>query len=354
MGKVNIFTIATATHILQIEEAKRRFACEDDDNYLIVFGNYKDSYQQLRNGVDCSAWKKVIFFYSPLYYLFDERGIPKRYTRIYKKWLYIFAYGRLMRKVKKWGKAQYFFTVNILANDVYMRRLMNEADFKRMVLFDDGTSTIHLVGHINSLYHQGVDPIVLNEVRLPKGITFFSNYRVQLERSEDDLVINQFDVQREKVVNPGGFGKKVYFLGAPLGRIYMEPDIYLGLLEKIRKHFGDQDVYYIPHRTENKTEISKIEKIFKILTIDAPVEKMLMDHTIERPGVLASCFSSGLANVASIFASEDDFRVQAFYIKQEYLKVHHKRIEGIYKSFEMLDGEKIEVVKAYDQLTEQL
>lgn len=348
MKRNNIFTIATATHILQVEEAKHKLGCEDDNNYLIVFGNYKDSYQQLLDGVDHSAWKEVIFFYSPLYYLFDERGIPKRYTRIYKKWLYTFAYGNLMRKARKWGTIQYFFTVNILANDVYMRRLMNEADFERMVLFDDGTSTIHLINHINRLHQEGNDPVVLNEVNVPKGVTFFSSYQLDLQRKEDKLIINEFDLQKTNIKNPGAFGDKVYFLGAPLGRIYMEPEMYLDQLRKISSHFEGKDVYYIPHRTENKEEIKKVEKIFKILTIDAPVEKVMLEGQIERPAVLASCFSSGLVNVASIFSGTDKFEVKAFYLKQEYLKVYHERIENIYKSFEMLDGERIEVVKAHD------
>jgi hypothetical protein len=343
----NIFTISTATHLLQIEEAKHQLKCEDNDNFLIVFGHYKDCYDQLYGKIDPRSWNEVYYFYSSSYFLFDDRGIPKKYTRSYKKWLYILAYPRLMRRIKKWGAIKKFFTVNILSNDIYLRRLMNEGDFERMILFDDGASTITLVDKMEKEIAKGNDPIVINEVRLPETVTFFSSYQLRLMRPGDLLVINDFSVQKRKIENPDNYGNKVYFLGAPLGRIYMKPEVYLDQLRKIKEYFKDRDSYYIPHRTENKNEIGEIAQIFKILTINSPVEKVLLEGEIERPAILASCFSSGLVNVASLFSGIDRLEVKAFYLKSEDLIVHHDRIEKIYNSFEMLGGERIEVVKEY-------
>jgi hypothetical protein len=343
----NIFTIATATHLLQVEEARYQLGCEEDDNYLIVFGHYRDCYDQLHGKVDASSWTEVYYFYSFLYFLFDDRGIPKRYTRIYKRWLYIFAYGRLMKKIKKWGVIKKLFTVNILSNDIYLRRLMNEADFERMVLFDDGSSTITLADKIDQEVAKGNDPVVINEVRLPEAVTFFSSYRIKLHRPGDELIINQFNLQQRKIKKPDNFGEKVYFLGAPLGRIYMKPEVYLSVLKRISQYFKGKDVYYIPHRTENQAEIDEVEKIFKIMTIDAPAEKILMDGQVERPAILASCFSSGLVNVAAIFSSSQRLKVKAFYLKPADLKVHHDRIRKIYRSFELLGDNSVEVVKDY-------
>ncbi|KYG79874.1 hypothetical protein AWW67_11225 [Roseivirga seohaensis] len=343
----NIFTISTATHLLQIEEARHQLSCEADDNYLIVFGHYRDCYDQLHGKVDPSSWTEVYYFYSFLYFLFDDRGIPKRYTRIYKRCLYMFAYGRLLRRIKKWGAIKKLFTVNILSNDIYLRRLMNEADFERMVLFDDGSSTITLADKIDQQVSEGNNPVVINEVRLPEAVTFFSSYRIKLHRPGDQLIINQFNLQQRKIKNLDNFGEKVYFLGAPLGRIYMKPDVYLTVLRRVSKYFKGHDVYYIPHRTENKAEIDEVEKIFKILTIDAPAEKILMDGQVERPAILASCFSSGLVNVSAIFSSTERLKVKAFYLNSEDLLVHHDRIRKIYRSFEMLDHNRIEVVKDY-------
>lgn len=343
----NIFTIATATHILQVEEARYQLGCESDDNYLLVFGHYRDCYDQLDGKIDISSWKEVYFFYSPLYFLLDDKGIPKRYTRIYKKWLYTFAYSRLSRKVSKWGSVKNFFTVNILSNDIYLRRLMNEGSFGQMVLFDDGSSTITLVDKIDQELAKGKKEVVINEVCLPPAVTFFSSYQVKLQRPGDKLIINNFSVQKKKIKNPEAHGTKVYFLGAPVGRVYTTPETYMNLLRRAKQYFGSEDVYYIPHRTENKAEISSVAEIFKIKTIDAPVEKVLMDHDIERPAVLASCFSSALVNLTSIFSSTDHLQIKAFYLKKEELLVHHDRIEKIYKSFDMLDGKRLEVVKDY-------
>lgn len=343
----NIFTIATATHLLQVEEARHQLGCEEEDNYLIVFGHYRDCYDQLYGKVDASSWKEVYYFYSSLYFLFDDRGIPKRYTRIYKKWLYTFAYGKLMKRIRKWGAIKKLFTVNILSNDIYLRRLMNEGDYERMVLFDDGSSTITLADKIDQEVSKGNQPVEINEVKLPDAVTFFSSYRINLYRPGDDLIINDFNIQQRKIKNPDQYGEKVYFLGAPLGRVYMKPEVYLSVLKRICKYFEGQEVYYIPHRTENQAEIAEVEKIFKIMTIDAPAEKILMDGEVERPAILASCFSSGLVNVAAIFASTERLKVKAFYLKSGDLKVHHDRISKIYRSFEMLDGNRIEVVKNY-------
>jgi len=343
----NIFTISTATHLLQIEEASHQLGCANEDNYLIVFGHYKDCYDQLHGKIDNSKWKEVYYFYSFSYFLFDDKGIPKRYTRIYKRWLYSFAYGRLLKTISRWGKIERLFTVNILSNDIYLRRLINEHNFEHMILFDDGSSTIPLVDRIHHEFKEGNNPVVINDVVLPNTITFFSSYEVAVPRPSDNLIINQFLLQREKIVKPNDFGDKVYFLGAPLGRVYMKSEVYHSILRRIKSFFGDKEVYYIPHRTENKEELQEVERIFKILTIDAPVEKLLINGALERPAILSSCFSSGLVNTASIFSYTDKMLVKAFYLESQDLLTHQDRIEKIYQSFEMIDGSRIEVVKAF-------
>jgi hypothetical protein len=339
--------MTNATHLLNIEEGIHSFGCKRKDSYLIVFGNSKVVWKQMMSRIDRSEWKKVIIFYKPAYFLFDGIGIPKRYTRIYKRMVYFYAFNNLMREVKGWGRIEKYFAVNILSKDVYLRRLMNELAYEQMIFYDDGASTIELVDKINELAQEGTEFIKINEVTLPEKIIFFSVYRLKLFRPQDQLVINSFDVQKSRIIKSVSDQNTIFFLGTPLGRYYMDFEDYLKTLARIKIYFLGSRLLYIPHRAETELELDSIGKVVELFFSDRPIEQLLIEGKVFRPRILASFISSGLANISSIYSDYPDLSVKAFYLKDEIIDEHKGLIEAIYNSFETLDKNLIEIVRDY-------
>lgn len=330
----NLFIATNSSHLFQIQEARCLFVNKDDHNFLVVFCDRKKALENIKNEINICDWNQVFYFYRNIDFLFDNFSfVPACLKFRLKKTVRKLRFKQFINQVNQ-VKVDNFFGINFFTEDLFIRPFINELDYERLYLLDDGASTVGRVNEIRNHFNQDNNSNFFLGVRLKESITFFTSYPVDVPRKNDKIVKNEFLYLKSQIIDPGKFNNEVYFLGAPLYLSYFSIDIYVDLLKRVvNKLDADYQckVYYIPHRMEPDKYLKKIEEVLQVKKIDKPIEMVYVYEPENRAKYLASFFSSGLINCALIFSESTDLKFEAFYVNQ--VNRNKTVIENLYECF---------------------
>ncbi len=249
---------------------------------------------------------------------------------------------RLNRFARSFSEIQNLFLGNYLQE--YMRHFARRANYRNLVLLDDGTDTIR----INSSRKQSSTQCEMERVvsRAKRGlhrylhdwdakhidsVTFFSSYALET-RAEDRLIRHEYSYCRN-LARQASRAEAVYFLGQPLVEDgYVSSGTYTSLIGRIRTHFSDSRFLYVPHKRESRVAVESLRDCLGLELMNPKLcieYHLVQDRTL--PRAVASFFCSALDNCRLIFGEE--ISVVSFYLAPELLLCCHDFVEDIYKYF---------------------
>lgn len=330
----NLFIATNSSHLIQIQEARFKFVKTDDQNFLVVFCDKKEALENLKKEININDWTQIFYFYKKIDFLFDNiLFIPSRFKFQFKKIIRKLRFKKFVNQIKQ-IEVNHFFGINFFTEDLFIRPFINEMEYHRLFLLDDGTSTIGRVNEIRQHFSKNQNSNVFFGVKLKESITFFTSYPINVPREKDIIVKNEFSFLKSQIIEPNKFNQEVYFLGAPLYLSYFSIDVYVDLLKRTAdKLFAKYqcNVFYIPHRMESEKYLKAIEEALPLKIVHKPIELAYVYEPQNRARYLASFFSSGLFNCAEIFSHLSDYRFDAFYLKD--VKRNKIELENLYQCY---------------------
>lgn len=170
-----------------------------------------------------------------------------------------------------------------------------------------------------------------------KSLTYVSPLDLQVQEDDSLYLINNKVDAKEKRNNK----EIIYFIGQPLPGIGLVTDqFYLDSLEKFKKKYSEQKVFYFPHPRENSKLISSIENIFEIKYNNVVFEEYFLGLP-NPPGIVASFYSSVLTNLIFFNTSS---KIIALEIPSRELNRYKSKVSSVYEYFHIIKNDKFQVV----------
>lgn len=332
---MNVFIIESPLQLINALEAKAYFKLRDHEcDLLILNGENPNTLKQMVRMVDYSKWRKV-----------KELG---------------FGSGRLSwvtRMITLKNQYQNYKNVEMVFIGDYradvMRDFVTVVNPKQAVLLDDGTVSLRIHKSLSSKRerehffereHNGKLKQLIKSLvyfgKTPKqnhikDLIFFTVYDLS---SNDYLTVIKNKYNHIKMVSSNKEKKnEVWFLGSPLAEKGIVPDrkTYQEYLEIVQSHYREYDIYYVPHRAEDPSNIEEYRKLgYKIVKPDMSIEFYLMAQK-SVPLIVASFYSSALGNIYNIFGEE--IQIDSFLINPSDLpEKNRKEIGDIYNYYEKI------------------
>lgn len=349
---MNVFLVASPLQLLHAEEAKHHFGLGAAECTLVVLPiQYRaDDVDQLRALVAPERWAAVHFLpaQGP-----GVQGAPQRSLvgRALGFWRYLDAIRGVSRRV---GRVERVFIGHY--PDRRMRHFAHAAQGAEVYLLDDGMATLTV--HARRAQGMAANTAAggLRGVRRRLGerllgarfgdlehVTFFTAFDLE-PGPGDRLVRNTYGYARA-AMRQRGEPEGVLFLGMPLEELgVLSGAAYRDCLRQVRAHFGEETVWYAPHRAEDSAKLAALEAEtgMRPRPFGAPIEWVLVNG-LAVPGVLASFYSSALESCRRIFA--EGLPVRAFRIDSEDIAVVHRTTIGnVYDYLERTSGESLRVI----------
>lgn len=347
---INVFVVYNSTHLLQVAEVRKKFKLSKEGSYLLVLGNKRHLYKSLRETVDSNDWEHVFFLYRNYDFTFDGiKFIADKFKRPVKNLLGHFRYKRFLKLLGKSGEINRIVASNFPSNDYFNRKFLSNTSCEELIHYDDGTASLIVMDKMS--YSNEHKQWYLGKVKLPESMTFFTSYALTMKRSEDKVVGNDFSLFKEVIVSSSVNHEIAYFIGGNIYAYYTTFEAYLNMLERIRAFFeskGVKEVIYIAHRNESQESLDRISEILDVQNHTKSFETLLIEETENRPGRIASFFSSALTTSSIIFNHLSEMEFYSFKmdetkkgLKNQYL------VDALYKDFEMNKLNDIKTIKDY-------
>lgn len=244
----------------------------------------------------------------------------------------------------------------------YFTLILNNLRTKaKIIALDDGNANIQIIKKINE---KRTPEIGNNSNRIKKSLYTIMGYSSKPIEPDEfftyyydlfpdpinvKLVKNSFNILSSRLSRKT-VGNFCYFLGNKISEVgivseakYLErlklAFTYIQLSSKISK------IYYIPHRGEDHTKISKLKNLVnvEILNAEMPFELFLV-FAEELPLSINSFFSSALDSAKRLLASE--IEINAFYVPSSEIS-KSSEIEKINMNYESYKNSDISVIKSY-------
>ncbi len=338
---MNVFLVETPLQLLNAIEAKHYF--ENTPACLVILDTSLYPRDSLDRIASTEAWDGIHWaaIAIPL-----ARAVPAVHASYlgervaeYHAYLQQFFSRRILGNLaRSLGATQNLFVGNYLQG--HQRHFANALSHQALYLLDDGTDTLR----INQSRKQSTKPPALLGFARLKGwlhrtlhewndretesLTFFTAYDLEI-RPGDSMLKNDYRHFRS-LSSTATRTSEVLFLGQPLvGDGYLNKLEYFEQLEKVKAHFKDEDLVYIPHKREAPALITELQSTtgIRVHRFDLPIEFELVAHG-RVPKAIASFFSSALENCRLIFG--DDMEIRAFYIDPRSLAPGCEFVEDIY------------------------
>lgn len=245
--------------------------------------------------------------------------------------------------------------------DMHMRHFANRLRFKELYLVDVGTDTLR----INRDRHTETEPAAATtaevvtvgrrptfkqrlkryladwDTRGVDSLTFFTVY--DLDSIVSDRVVRNDYAYLKSVAGGAKQSDKVFFVGQPLvDQRYLSWEAFRFCIGRVREFFIGQSIVYVAHPRESEAQLSVVREIgLEIKRFALPFEYAVMLNG-ERPGCIASFFSSVVDNCASIFGAT--FVIKAFRLPDALILKDHAVIRQIYAKYAKNKQASIEVL----------
>ena len=159
---------------------------------------------------------------------------------------------------------------------------------KKIILIDDGLSTLTLIKNFN----------------FKKKINVFTVYKNIESKEHIHILENNFQLLRSKKNNFRLSKNKVYIIGsASVERDSIEIKEFYRIIRSILSKNKNKEVYYVPHRLELLHNKLKIFKKLKIKKLNLPIEVALIRGKI-LPKKIIGFHTSALFNLQIIFKNK--------------------------------------------------
>lgn len=256
-----------------------------------------------------------------------------------------------LKYIKRSYKIQNLFIGNI--SEFSEKLCAININCERLWSLDDGAKTLVLKdfytaqnGKINCFDKTNINAFIKLLI-----LKFFSL------RTSKNIVVNWFTIFDFKPNNGGiihthrlsNFKKKInfigrhdnsseneiYFIGTNLinAGVLNNAENYFKLLGIIRKCYSNKKVFYIPHRLEDSSDISRIRELgFEIKEFDHIIEIAFLEMNIY-PCTIASFYSTALYSISKLFPETkvDFFELDQNYISPKFIS-STKIVEKEYKT----------------------
>lgn len=170
-----------------------------------------------------------------------------------------------------------------------------------------------------------------------RSLTYVSPLDLQVQEDDSLYLINN----KEEVKEKRNSKEIIYFIGQPLPGIGLVTDqFYLESLEKFKKRFSGQKVFYFPHPREDTKLISSIKNIFEIKYNKVVFEEYFLALP-NPPETVASFYSSVLTNL--IFFNTNS-RIIALEIPSRELNRYRSKVASVYNYFHIIKNDKFQII----------
>jgi len=362
---MNLFVIGTPLQLLNTIELRHAFNLTENHLVIVMDYNHWPKTTVWTRLVCSTEWKTVHYldlqstrceFRSPLVGEHLSRKLSN-YRNQYRQYD---NKARVDRVARKFLRVDHLVLGNYHGD--YMRHFANRVQYRRLCVVDDGTDVLLInqertrrlqeTGSVTSTvsgesawakFKKSLRESMLEwDARQANRIEFFTAYDI-VARPGDLVVKNEYSYFRKRMTSNGSNGSCM-FLGQCLVRDgYISQHVYLDYLRRVRSHFGDQPMLYVPHPREPEVLVNEIREHigFVIQRVDVPIEWHLMDEGA-KPSVLASFFCSALVSCRLIYGTRLKFK--AFQIMDEDVIKWPDLVRSAYAYFSTLPTPNIEVV----------
>jgi hypothetical protein len=352
---MNVFLVEAPHQLINGIEARQALCLMDNHVVIIVSRTHPaESFRPLvRNG----EWDSVRFIDERLRVRFRAQRYLRDHRSARIRNYYATAESRALRKKLDRIAASIGRAENLLVGCYFnerVRHFANVLPHDRLVLLDDGTTTLqiaearcrHAAGGVAHPYRRWTEPLV-NRVlgwnpRQRDRATFFTTYDLEIPPT-DRLIRHSYEYLRSCSA-AREHRDEVLFLGMSLYWEGVDEDTYLAQLRRVADHYAGADLVYAPHKGETEERIERISQLpgWTVRRHEGPVEYHLAMHG-PVPRVLASFFSSALENCRIIFGS--DLLVEAIYFDPELLPQQPHFVATVYHYFETLSSDHFRVIR---------
>jgi hypothetical protein len=357
----NVFIVDTTYQVLNAVEAVNALGLSN--NHLIILNESGGASTAYRKILDEKDWVQVI----DVWLTIDTDRcrftlLGPRLAESVIRWCARFQHFMRMRRANRIAR-QFVEVDNLFLGHYwkdykgFMRHFSNVIEHNKLYILDDGTDVIDInrrrralalvkegvlaAEHEDKMYFRNIARRLRRkywEMNLheAKSITFFSVYDLNV-RAGDFLAKNDYR-HLKSLARATSSNGEIYFLGQCLAEDgYMDAELYLDYLRKVKAYFAGTDIKYVPHPRESDAMVERVNGLlgFSIRKFDVPVEyALLTGHAL--PKVLASFFCSALESCTYIFSGK--IEVACFLIRPEHLKRARAEVSGIYEYFERKTG----------------
>jgi len=340
---VNVFFVETPLQLMNAIEAKHARALVG--NHLVVL--LSDIYPRgfFEPLLEDDSWDSIRYVESRV----PARGALRRRlqshasTRVRSYYETVELRGlrkRLDALAGPFGRAERLFIGNYYLE--HMRHVANVLPHDRLVLLDDGTTTLDIAEqrrrHAEGKPAQPgkswrarlVDRAIGWKLGHPAHATFFSMYDLNLSPA-DSLERHDYSFLRARAMRVER-GSEVLFLGQTIYYEGIAEEEYLARLRCVATHYGVDRFVYVPHKGEHRDRVRHIreELGLAVRTFDVPIEYQLAMRG-PLPGVLASFYSSALENCRLIFGA--DLTIEAVYLDPQLLTRGVEFVRRVYEYY---------------------
>jgi hypothetical protein len=347
---MNIFVVESPTQALNALEARQRFDLKASTIYVLMTGLFaRAMYERVLDPLHWSAVVYVDFRFVARKYDFGTtppRNLAERLIELstvadlFRKRAIVDRLARRCGRVERLFLGQYRTDTRL-----YFRHFANVCRHDELLLLDDGTDTV-LINAQRS--EEAAGRVVADDVGSGQGLksaiknrfgrwnaagapslTFFSALKFSVN-ARDKLIHNDYRYLRSLANGSASRQNTVFFLGATLvDDSYLTLQTHLDLLRRILRRFEGREFIYVAHPRESQRYLDVIatELDVNVQRFPVPIE-FEMTVNGNRPGILASFFSSALENCARLFGS--GMQIQAFRLTTDHLVTHQDEVLNIY------------------------
>lgn len=341
---MNVFFLEAPHQLVNALEAKHDLGLEDNEVVVVTSRSHPaDAFQAItQNG----HWDRVRYLDErPPVHLGLRRHLwdhPSPRIKNYSRTLWSRTFRRKLDRI-----AASLGKVDTLVAGCYfnerVRHFANTLPHDRLVLLDDGTTTLQIAearrryatGEVVQPSDHWTQPLMNRLLgwhpEQEKRATFFTVYDLDLP-STDTLIHHSYEYLRQCSAEVGQ-SNEVLFLGMSLYWEGVDEDEYIRQLRRVERHYAGSEIVYVPHKGEKPNRVERIRRElgWTVRSYGVPIEYQLAMRG-PLPRVLASFFSSALENCRIIFDSQ--FTIEALYFEPDLLPLQPVFVQTVYDYFE--------------------
>ena len=322
---------------------------------------------QLLNAIEASSWFKVKKNILILRFTSNQRTKSQMENLLkIKEWdrIYRINYSRLpINFIKEFFILNSLKKSNTHIEDVFIGdyRLLNFKIFpinlkhNKIYLLDDGTSTFTVqdfylknqIEYSEKIFVEQIKKITAKlffrfKIHLQEKIHLYTCYNIIPHQGQEKInnkylfTKHYLQKKHELVINRD----KIYYIGAKYVEAkLMQEDIYLELIERIKRNFNNQRLIYVPHRGEKESKLAKIKNFgIDIEYFDNIVEIEFLFKE-ELPGTICGFTSSVLVNFPKIYPQ---VKVIVFKVNEQlFIPAYRETLKNFYSHFSKSEGLKL-------------